>query len=143
MTDNATTYMPPPLQPPVKKKRKWVMPAALLLVGMVIGGGAAAASKPEPVVETVIQEREKIVTKTVEVPVTPKECITALDLAGAAMGSVSELGSIGKDGMNAAFTRDVSAIESVTARLKTLNADMERQKAPLSAAVSSCRAQAK
>lgn len=143
MTDNATTYWPPQPQPPAKKKRKWLMPAALVLVGMMLGGGIASASKPEPV--TIVQEKEveKIVTKNVEVPVTPKECITALDLSGTAMGSIAELGSIGKDGMNAAFTRDVSAIESVTARLKALNADMERQKGPLSLAASSCRAQAK
>ena len=142
MTDTypAATYGVPP---PVKKKRKWLVPASLLLCGMLLGGGIASASKPEPV--TIVQEKEveKIVTKNVEVKVTPKECITALDLAGDSMGSISELGSIGKDGMNAAFARDATAIQAVTKRLETLNAELDSQTGPLTRAVSSCRAQAK
>jgi hypothetical protein len=134
----STTYGEPATPPPpAKKQRKWLMPAAFLVGGMLIGGGVASANKPEPV----IQVQEKIVTNTVEKKVTPKECITALDLAAVMVGDLSEAPGIVGDALKSAYDHDVAGINAVTERLKTSKANLDKQKAPLAAANMSCRLQ--
>lgn len=135
----------PPMYPvsvypaPVKKKRKWVLPVVMLTAGLIFGGAVGASQVPEPVVETRIEE--KIVTKTVEV--TPKDCITALDLAGVLVEDLSQAPGIVGDALVAAYDRDAPAINAVAERLKESKANLDKQKEPLGTAVSACRLKAK
>lgn len=129
-----------PAPAPEKKVRfkKFVLPVSCLVAGLVFGSATAAASKPEPVVQTV----EKVVEKRVEVPVekTPKACITALDLAGDAMGTLSKVGNLGSRGIQAAYARNGSDLDQVNEDLKTLRTELNGQTPALGVAVSACRA---
>lgn len=115
----------------------------LLAGAFVIAGGLGvgigrATFDPQVITKTETKTEYQTVTKLV----TPQECITALDLAGDVVGNLSDLAQIGKDGMTAGFSRDAAAITAIGTRLNTLNAKMDAQTAPLSAAVSSCRLKA-
>lgn len=133
--------------PPADKRRgffkKHGMLLGLLAAMFIVAGGLGvgvgrATFDPQVITEV----KTETVTKTVTKEVTPKDCITALDLAGDLVGNMSDLAQIGKDGMNAGFLRDATAIKSIGDRLTTLNAKMDKQTGPLSTAVSSCRLKA-
>ena len=125
-------------QPPAKKKRAWILPASTLVGGLLVGFTiAAAAIQPEVIVQT----KTETVTNTVEKKVTPKECITALDLAAVMVGDLSAVPGIIGDALTSAYDHDAAGINAVTERLKTSKANLDKQKGPLGAANASCRLQ--
>lgn len=125
-----------PTHPPTpeKKKRRWILPVSMLAGGLILGGVIGGSQVPEPIVQT------KIETKKVEV--TPEECITALDLAADLVKGLSEGPGIMAKALTPAYERDAEGIAVVTRELETAKADLDKLKAPLSAAVSVCRASA-
>lgn len=153
MTENHPTqpplvtspYLPPAPRPPVRKRRWFAKPAVLIpAAALLVGLGMGAAATPEPKVETVtVPGPERIVTKTVEVKVTPPECITALDLAGSAIGTLGEIGGLASDGILAAYNRNGPALEAVTGKVNVLNQKITDATPAIGTATRACRASAK
>lgn len=124
-------YPPMPTQAPAKKPSKlkrFGLPVGLLLLGLIIGGVSGASAVPEPVeVVKEVPGPERIVNKTVEKPVTPQTCKTALDLAGQIMTISAEALGYSNDAVQAAARIDASGImlartnmDAVTVRLKEI-----------------------
>lgn len=127
MTENTTNMYPttehgnwgqPPATPP--KKPRWyfkpavLLPIAALMIGLGIGGATGKTETVE-VTKEVTKEVpvEKIVTKTVEVPVTPDSCLEALTINEQAFTYLSE-------SMGHIVDGDFSAANASTERVKAL-----------------------
>ena len=115
MTENNTHFYPTTEhgnwnpQPP-KPKRQWFknplvwLPAVALLLGLGIGASTAKTETVEVTKEVQVPgpERIKTVTKEVEVPTTPAECIEyirlseqAFDISAEAVGQAAKLNAAG------------------------------------------------
>lgn len=113
----STPYIPgPDFRPRRKSKVKPVLIGAGLFVLGLIAGGSTSASVSEP--QTVEVEKRVEVPgpeRTVEVPtpVTPDECLEALDHADAGFNAARDI-------LQALLDQDVAAMESGNVRLETL-----------------------
>lgn len=137
-------FIPSTIVPPKKKGWRIQHVAAAWAIGLLVGGILGTANRPAPV-ETVkeVPGPERVVTKSVEVPVTPAECITALDLASDAIGTLAEVGSLASDGVMAAYNRNGPVLESITAKVSALNKKITDATPAVGAATQACRASAK
>lgn len=118
--------------------------AGMLIFGFGSAAGAsgkapAAAPAPAPTV-TVTAEP---VYKTVTVEKTPKTCIDSLDKAGAAIGLLSEVGTLAGTGIQAAYDRDSAALQTVTSKVQALNTKITGATPSLAESVRACRDSAK
>lgn len=121
----------PPTRPRPKFNRKLIWPA-VATIALLLGIGIGTGNKPEPetTVETkTVQGPERVVTKNVEVPVTPQSCLDALTITETAFTYLSE-------SMQHILDADYAAAEKSTARVKALVPKSNAAKAE-------CRAAAK
>lgn len=132
-----------PVTPPKKKGWRIRHVAAAyalggIILGLVIGGSTATH-------ETVTRDvpgPERIVNHdvTVNVPTTPAECATAIDLYEQLTDYTSEALGYTQDAMVAASTFDAAGINKATANVKTLTPKIQALGDPLKAAKAACRA---
>ena len=146
---------------PAKKSRRWVRPVAFSAAGVLtlfigVGIGASGSDAPAdaspaptktvtaaPIVET------ETVTETVEVPVTPEACITALDLSGEALGLSgdvigwqAEALMIAADALGNPFAADQASIDRIvelTGYIEDATAEVEAMTPAAGAASQECR----
>lgn len=153
MTEQNTSTTPGPIpfpehmkRPAPQKKRWFKNPLLLIPVGaLILGFSAGASTTPEPV--TVVETKEvpgpeRTVTTEVEVPVTPPECIEALDLAADMIGNLAEVGTLASDGVMAAYNRNGPELEAVTSKVTALNQKITDGTPAVGAATQACRASA-
>lgn len=135
--------------PQRKKRPSWAIPAVAAVLAGVIGygaaGGAPAAAEPEVITET----KEVEVIKEVEVPVevvkevTPQVCLDALVAVSEVLDIASEFPMKVEPAARAGLSRDVAAIEQITAEMEDANGRLEALTPTATAAIVGCQAGAK
>lgn len=125
-------------------KRKWVPFAAvglgMLLVGIGIGGSGKAEAVPAPAATvTASPSPAPTVTKSVEVPVTPKSCLEALNLSEQGFTLAAEAMGYMSDGMTAAGNLDIAALQKANADLEKVNPKISLLTQPMKQAAFECR----
>jgi hypothetical protein len=135
-----------------KKKIALYTVGGLVVFGLGAASGGSksaepvAAPEPAPTVTATVQASPSpAVTVTAEPvvetkEVTPAVCIEALDLAGTAIGTLSELPGIAQKAIQAAYLQDAAGLEAQTSQTKALNERITDQTPELTAAVQACRA---
>ncbi len=111
---------PLPVQPPKKPSllKRFGFAAGTLVLAVILGSAVGANAVPEPV--EVIKVQEKIVEKTVKVPVTPESCKTALTLAGTVIDYSAEAMGYMSDALQAAGRLDAASITAASEKLNTV-----------------------
>ena len=124
-------------------QKPWFIPAVAGALALFIGIAIGSSSEPKTV--EVIKEVpvEKIVTKTVEKPVTPQSCLTALDLSEEGFTYSAEAMGYMNDALQAAGKLNVAGLTKANADLEKVSPKMKQLSAPMKTASAECRAAAK
>lgn len=132
-----------------QKRRYLAAVAVVVLVAGYAMGSAAKTSNTatvnvdtaKPGVVRVDSTKTGAVSeRTVTVTKTPASCLTALDAADSVAGITAGIMRLAQDGIKAAFARDASGMEAVTALLKAENVKLQKLVAPYNADKALCRA---
>lgn len=129
-------YQPAPLPPKKSKFKRFLLPVGLLLLGLVIGGSAGASAVPEPVV----QVQEKVVTKEVEVTVTPVSCLKAIQHAEEVIDSSGRVVVVFSDILDAVKKLDADEIYRLNPKIDAETAVLQDIKPKYHAARDACQA---
>lgn len=131
-----------PSTKPKPWKRPWFIPAAVGATALLLGIGIGSSGKPKTVeVVKEVPGPERVVTKTVEV--TPKACLTYVDLSEQGFSYAAEAMGYMSDGMHAAAAYNVPGIQAANTKLQSLTPKMNDLSPRSNAAKAECRAAAK
>lgn len=125
--------------PPAKKKKQW-LPVALVPLALVFGIAVGLGNTPPPVTVTKeVPGPERSVIKTVDKEVTPKSCLTAIDLSEQVITYAGAVLSYSQEAMMSASRLDAAGISLQNEKVKAVTPKLQALTGPLTAAKAECR----